>query len=65
MLISNCKSALLNEFNDPYMDEYQLEDTVKTLIVNEIEKCTNIHSEMLLKVLFNSFLLLFLLLLYF
>ena len=44
LLISNCKNILLNELNDPYMDQYQLDDTVKTLIVNEIEKCTKIHS---------------------
>lgn len=59
LLISNCKNVLLNELNDPYMDQYQLDDTVKTLIVNEIEKCTKIHSEILFKVLFKSILIYF------
>lgn len=59
LLISNCKNVLLNELNDPYMDQYQLDDTVKTLIVNELEKCTKIHSEILFKVLFKSILIYF------
>ena len=59
LLISNCKNVLLNELNDPYMDQYQLDDTVKTLIVNEIEKCTKIHSEILFKVLFKYILIYF------
>lgn len=40
----------MNKKKDPYEDNYNAEDIVKVLIVNEVEKCIKLRSGKLFKV---------------